>query len=154
MTQIGPAVGRFQEFLDVVITRVIGLLARGGFLPMPPVEMMDDAAYEIEYTSYLAQMQKKESIRSVYDALGVLQQLAAFDPAVLDNFDADEAWRLAADMQGLPAKITRDMVQVEEIRAGRLQAEQGQMQLSGIEQGARAAKDIGVAAGALQGVGV
>ena len=151
MTQIGPAIGRFQsEFLDPIITRVIGLLARGGHLPVPPPEMMQNAAYEIEYTSYLAMMQKKGSIRSVYDALGILQQLAAFDPAVVDNFNADEAWKLAADMQGLPAKVTRDAVQVEEIRAGRLQAENAQVQLSGIEQGARAAKDVASTVGALQ----
>ena len=150
MTQIGPAIGRFQaEFLDVIIIRTIGLLARGGFLPQPPQEMFADSAYEIEYTSYLARMQKNGGGNAMMRFMQYVQFLAQFDAAVLDNFDADAAYKAGAEFEQIPASVSRDTTQVQAIREGRLEAEQGQMQLTGIEQGARAAKDIGSAAGAM-----
>jgi hypothetical protein len=134
LTQLGSAIGRFEsEYLDGIIIRTIGILQRGGFLPAPPQELMIDPTYEIEYTSYLAQMRKEGNINQVFNGLNVLQQLAAFDPSVVDNLDADEAWKVAADIVGLPESITRTEPQKQEIREARAAqaAEESKMEAVG-----------------------
>ena len=151
LTQIGPAIGRYQsEILDTIITRTVAILGRYQFLPEAPEELIGSVGYEIEYTSYLAKLQKAGGVKTIYEGLGVLQQLAAFDPAVIDNLNADEAWNLTTEELQLPAGISRDIVQVAQVRQARAEAEQARTEIDTQQQQAGTAKDLAQAGAAIQ----
>ena len=63
-----------------------------------------------------------------------VQAIAAIDPTVMDNFDADQITRTLAEINGAPASIMRDENVVAEMRGQRQQAEAVQQSLSAAPQ--------------------
>lgn len=141
MTLLGPAVGRYiSEFLNPVIVRTIGILARRGKLPPPPDEMINSPEYEIDIISQLAQAQRRSELNSLMTGLQVVGQVAQMMPDILDKVSPDAVVDETWDIIGAPAKVLRDDAEVEAIREAKVKAAQEQMQMQGVQQGAEIVK--------------
>ena len=92
------------------------------------------------------QAQKMAAMPAVEQTLGLVGNLAAVYPEILDNINADEAIRLAADIKGTPEKMMRSEEEVEELRRQRAEAQQQQMQAQQMAAMAQPAKDMAEAA--------
>lgn len=137
MSLLGPAVGRYiSEMLNPIVIRTIGILHRKGKLPRPPDELIQDPQYEIDSVSQLAQSQRRSELNSLMTGLGIVGQIAALDPSVLDKVDSDrvvdETWAIT----GAPVSVLRDDAEVDEIRQAKNQAAQQQEQMAMMQQGA------------------
>jgi hypothetical protein len=137
MTLLGPAVGRYiSEFLNPVIERTIGILFRKGKLPLPPEEFLQDPTYEIDFTSQLAQAQRRSELNSLVTGLQLVGQMAELVPDVLDKINpdmvVDEVWGIT----GAPARVLRESQEVDDIREAKAQAAQQAQQMGQMEQGA------------------
>lgn len=129
---IAPTVGRQQsEYLGPMIEREIDVLAQQGLLPEPP-RMLREAggAYSIEYDSPLSRIQRAEEasglMRSLEHTLGVIN--VTQDPSPLDWYNLDVITPEVADIHGVPEKWMNTIESVQEIRAGRQQAQERQQQ--------------------------
>ncbi len=111
---LGPTMGRQQsEFLGPIIERELDLLQANGAIPEPPPQLMDYvmSGGEIlpKYTGPLARLMKSEEaaglLRTVEAMLPVAQ--ASGDMSVLRRINADEAVKIIAEANGVPAKAMR-----------------------------------------------
>jgi hypothetical protein len=137
MTMLGPAVGRYiSEMLNPVVIRTIGILARAGKLPEPPDELIEDPNYEIDCISQLAQSQRRSELNSLVTGLGLVGQMAQFDPAVLDKISSDKVVDEAWSIIGAPVRVLRDDAEVADIRQNRGQMAQQDQQMAMLQQGA------------------
>ena len=144
-----PGLGRQQsEFLGVMISREIDILAHAGQLPPMPPELIEaGGAIEIEYSSPLNQLQKAQ------DGVGILQtiqQLATLseatnDPSVFDIFDPQELARELADVNGVPAHVLRSPEDIAQLQQQKAQAANAQAMVAAAPQAAAAAKDLATA---------
>lgn len=152
---LAPAAGRLQaEFLGPLITRELGIIARAGALPPPPqswIDMGGGAEYQIEYHSEITRAQKAGEGVGIMRTVEAITPIAQIDPTVLDRFDADEALKRLADINGVPSSVLRSDEQVSAMREGRAQQEQAQQLLAAADVGASAAKNMAQAQ-ALAGV--
>src|SRR3990167_621959 len=70
MTMLGPAVGRYlDEVISPIIQRTISILHRRGRLPDPPVELLMDPGYEIDFVGVLAQAQRRAELNTLVTGL-------------------------------------------------------------------------------------
>ncbi|MDA8178302.1 MAG: portal protein [Deltaproteobacteria bacterium] len=130
MRVLGPGVlGRHKsEFLDPCISRVFGIMLRGGALPPPPDEIMqappEERSIDVVYKGPLASAQRSQdtlAIDSQVDATLAIYERTE-DPEVLDTIDFDEAlWSRAAG-GSVPSKVMRGKDQVAARRERRAQA--------------------------------
>lgn len=142
MMQLGPALERMQdELLDPLIDRVFAIMLRAGVLPPPPEELQG-VELKVEYISMLAEAQKILGTRSIEQATSYALQVAAVKPEVLDWFDEGAAYRAMTEALGAPPEMTRDQKAVDEIRAGRAQAMQQQMEAESVATQAKATRDL------------
>lgn len=130
---LGPTMGRQQsEFLGPIIDRELDLLSAGGNLPLPPPQLMDYimGGGEIlpKYTGPLARLMKAEEaagiLRTIEAILPVAQ--ASGDMSVLRRINADQAVKVIAEANNVPAKAMRTDEELEAMDAA--QAEAAQMQ--------------------------
>lgn len=125
-TLLAPVIGRVQsEFLGPLIERELQILAEAGQLPPPPDELIEaQGEYQIEYTSPMARAMRAADGVAIVRTLESAMPLAQVDPGVLDAFDLDGAMRELAEINGMPAKLVRDVEQVRAMKEGRAQQEQ------------------------------
>lgn len=143
MTMLGPAVGRYlDEAISPIITRVIGILARRNKLPEPPVEMMMDPRYEIDFVGVLAQAQRRTELNTLMTSLTVVGQMAPMAPEVMDKISPDKVLDEVWAITGAPVKVLRDDDEIQKIREGRAQAAMQQQQMAQMQVGAGMAKDL------------
>ena len=143
---LGPVLEQFHgEVLNVLTKRCFGICLRNGLLPPMPEEITEDDL-KVNFVSLLAQAQKMAAMPAVEQTLGLVGNLAAVYPEILDNINADEAIRLAADIKGTPEKMMRSEEEVEELRRQRAEAQQQQMQAQQMAAMAQPAKDMAEAA--------
>lgn len=130
---LGPTMGRQQsEFLGPIIDRELDLLSAGGNLPLPPPQLMDYimGGGEIlpKYTGPLARLMKAEEaagiLRTIEAILPVAQ--ASGDMSVLRRINADQAVKVIAEANNVPAKALRTDEELQAMDAA--QAEAAQMQ--------------------------
>jgi hypothetical protein len=120
---LAPTIGRQQsEYLGPLIEREIDLLSRQFLLPpMPQILKEAQGEYKIVYDSPLTRAQRAEeasgAMRTIENAMGFFN--ATQDPSVFDFFNMDEIVMGLAEIQGMPAKWTRGIDEVQAIRAGR-----------------------------------
>jgi hypothetical protein len=125
---LAPTAGRQQsEALGPMIEREINILARQGILPPPP-RLLQEIGGEItiEYSSPMARAQRAEEGVGIFRTLEGVQTLAAFDPAVLDNFDNDTITRTLADINGMPRALLRRAQDVAGMRQQRAEDQAAQ----------------------------
>ena len=116
---MGPILGRLKsEFLQPLIARVYGLLARAGKLPPPPPDLVG-AEYDVQYISPIAKAQRQSEAGGALRTLEAVTPLARTEPRVLDNFDFDRWARGLAELYGTPQSWLREEDQVKKLRAER-----------------------------------
>ncbi|MDA5547383.1 portal protein [Yersinia massiliensis] len=131
---LGPVYGRFQaEYLQPLVERCFGIAFRAGVFPPMP-ESMAQANFNIRYISPLARAQKLEDVTAIERLGANIAQLAAINPEVIDNMDADAAARVVSDALGVPAKVLRSAADVTALRDQRAQAQQQAQQQQMMQQ--------------------
>lgn len=138
---MSPMVARGeQEDLTHTGDRTFFLLQRsGGFTQAP--ESLDGEVVDYDYTSPLAQAQKRGELEEVDRVIQGAQALRDLDPDSLDVYDFDEIARSRAKATGAPVRYTRSVEDVERLRAERQRRRQQQEQAQIAEQQARALRD-------------
>jgi hypothetical protein len=125
---LGYITGRYNtEVLQPLIMRTVNLLARAGRLPKPPQVILDaktEVGFQIVFQGFLAQVQQRYYQTSGINAsLAYIQAVGQiFGPDSLDNVDSDELMREGLESAGCPARIVRELPEVETRRQQRAQA--------------------------------
>jgi hypothetical protein len=144
---LGPVIERVMpELLDPLLDLVFDACFRAGIIPEAPPEL-GDASINVEYISPLAQAQKAVGGSAIEQVAAFTGNLAGIFPEVRDRFDEDEAVKQYADMLGVPPKVIRGDLEVDQIRQERQQAqaqEQAQEQASQSVQGAKLLSETSV----------
>ena len=144
---LGPTVGRLEaEFLNPLVERCFGIMARANALPPVPEALRQLGAMadiDVEYEGPLARAQRTIELTAQARVIGFAMQIDEKDPTsdekAMDILDIDSIMRDRANITGLPSKNVRGEEQVEAKRAGRRQARQTQEQMAQTEQMAGAA---------------
>lgn len=143
LTQLGPVIERVaNEKLEIAIDRAFGIMSRGQMLPPVP-EALSNAPINVEFVSILTQMQRMVGIGQIERVVGFVGNMAAVNPEVLDKINFDEAIDEYGYRAGAPAKLIRNMKDVDAIRAGRAQQQQAAQMAAmapAMQQGADAAR--------------
>ena len=146
MTMLGPAVGRYlDEVISPIIQRTIGILARRGKLPDPPIEFLMSSGYEIDFVGVLAQAQRRAELNTLVTGLTMIGNMAQFSPEVMDKIDPDKVTDEVWSITGAPVKVLRDDDEVRQIREGRAQAALKQEEMATLHAGSEIAKNAGQA---------
>ncbi len=146
MTMLGPAVGRYMdEVISPIMHRTIGILARKGRLPEPPMEILLNPGYEIDFVGVLAQSQRRAELNTLVTGLTMMGQMAQYNPEVLDKIDTDKVTDEVWAITGANVKVLRDDDEVRKIREGRAQGSQKQWEMAEMQQGSEIAKNAGQA---------
>lgn len=142
---LGPAGSRIQSGLARMVEREIGILERKGIFEgksaLRPPDSLVGRPFTTRFTSPLDRLRRANELVGVQRTLEVAAQIGQLDPSVYDNIDADEALRLAADINGAPRRILRRETERDELRQGREQLAQAQSAAELTQQFAGAAKD-------------
>lgn len=131
---LGYKTGRYNtEGLQPLIRRTFNILYRSGRLPKPPRVVLDaktEGGLDIVFKGFLAQLQERYYQTSGLNAsLAYIQAMKEiFGDQVLDNVDDDEFMREGLESAGSPAKVIRELPDVETRRAQRAQALAAQQQ--------------------------
>tara|TARA_R110000868_G_scaffold10053_7_gene49276 strand:+ start:88 stop:738 length:651 start_codon:yes stop_codon:yes gene_type:complete len=134
---LGPVLQRLNvELLNPLLDDVFDFALEAGLLPEPP-EVLQGAELQVEYVSLLAQAQQAVAASGIERSMGFAGNLVAVFPDIVDNIDADEAYRQYADTLGVSPDITRDSEQVAEMRKAR---EEQQAQAQAMEQAGQLAQ--------------
>jgi hypothetical protein len=127
---LGPVFSRLEtEFLTPLLIRSWGLLRREGLIPEPP-DQLGGAPLNPIFLSPQAMAQKLEEVDRMGQFELALQQAAATRPELMDIYDMDEAFRLRAELLGVPAKLVRGAKATGTIRDAALEAQLEQAQAS------------------------
>ena len=146
MTMLGPAVGRYlDEVISPIIHRTISILQRRGKLPDPPIELLMNPSYEIDFIGSLAQAQRRAELNTLVTGLTMMGNLAQFSPEVLDKINSDKVTDEIWSITGAPIKVLRDDDEVQKIREGRAEEMMKREEMSQIQQGSEVAKNLGTA---------
>lgn len=124
---LAPTAGRIMsEQLGPMIHREIDILGRNGLLPEPPQQLIDAGMeYDIDYKSPLVRMQRADEGQGVLTTLGVVSQIAQFDPSALSIIKYGEVVRQLADINGMPLSLL--LTEQEEQQVKEAQAQQQQL---------------------------
>jgi len=142
---LAPTASRIEaEFLNPMVEREMDILAAAGVLPPMPEKLMEAGGlFEVEYTSPLERARRVEegvSILRTFEQLAPLAQIAG--PTVFKRFNFDEAAKVLADVNGVPAKIMYSDEEMEEINAQEAQQAELASILQAAPVAASAAKDL------------
>lgn len=135
LIMLGPVTQRVQrEALSKSIDRTFNIMLRKGILPPPPMEIQG-RAINIEYVSMLAEAQRTVATAGLERLLGLVGNIAAAQPNVLDKIDMDEAVDKYGNYLSVDPEVIRSDEAVAAMRAQRAQQEQ-QIALAQATQGA------------------
>lgn len=148
-----PMWGRLAtEFLPVFVNRMNGILERRGDIPDAPeaVHMLIEQGVikrlKVAYVSPITMAQKAQEAQTFQRALEYIMPMVNMNPAVMDNFDLDEAVRDSQDLFGYPAKYLKDVKVRDDERKQRAQQAAQAQDIEAGKQMADAAKTAGEAA--------
>ncbi len=138
---LGPVLQRLNvELLDPLLDDVFSFAQEAGLLPEPP-EVLADVDLRIEYISLLAQAQQAVGASAIERTMGFAGNMVAVFPDIVDNVDADKAFRDYAEIVGVAPDTMIDSETVAKSREARAQE---QSQAQGMEQAAAAAQSAKV----------
>jgi len=142
LVMLGPALERIDhEVLKPIIERVFAVMARANILPPPPPEIAG-LNMDIEFVSMLQQAQQAAQSAGIERLLQLGGNLAAIDPASMDNIDVDYALDKYSFLMNNDPKITRSPDQLKAIRGARERAQQQAERANQAEQLAKAGKTL------------
>ena len=120
-----------EEWLSPTITREIDILARAQALPTPPDGVAP--SYEVQYESDMARSQRAGDAIALNSTLQGVAALAQLDPSaartIAARINPDEALKVVASAEGLPAKVMRSDEEFNAIMQQHAQADQQQQML-------------------------
>lgn len=120
---MGPVLGRQHfEFLQPVIERVFGIMARRGLIPPAP-RQIQGRKFDVRYSSLVARAQRMSEGQNLARAISVAAPILQIDGTAADIINADEGLRHVFDVYGVPAKIFRQRREVEDRRQARAEAQ-------------------------------
>ena len=136
---LGAELGSFNSALDGILDDVYRIETQRSrsLMPPPPPELFESYGsgengalrFDPIYMGPLAQAQRerfaKDGLRKFMGELAGLVDLqirAQVACDVLDNFDLDEAGRILADSNRVPAKVIRRQESIDAVRKGRIDA--------------------------------
>lgn len=142
LAQLGPVVDRVQtEKLSVIVLQAFAICSDAGLIPPAP-EVLQGQEFKLEFVSILAQAQRMIGLTSMERGLGLIGNLAATKPAVLDLVDFDETVREYWERLGVPARTlhaAEDVAAKRQADAQAAQAEQTAAMMPAVNDGAQAA---------------
>lgn len=143
LVMLGPVMERLHnEVLAPTIDRVWGIMARAGIFPPAPAEIAG-MELNVQYVSMLAVSQNAAQAGSIERVLQIAGQMAAIDPAVVDNIDFDMALDIYSNLLNNSPRMIRSPAQLTAIRQQRAQAQAAAQQAEMIEKYAGAAQAAG-----------
>jgi hypothetical protein len=153
MSMMSPTLGRLQnDFLKPLIENLFLIMLRNGRFQQPPA-FLQDTDLDIEFTGPLARAQKADVSHGLEMWLGSIAGLAEVFPEMMDVPDPDVSARLLADLNGVPAKATRDQAEVQQMRDERKQQQEEMMALEKAQMAGDAMDSAGKGAQQLKAVG-
>lgn len=123
MSQMGPLLESLQDYLNMIVERVMDICFRAGVYPPPPPEIQG-MEMDVEFTSILAQAQKQQSLTPITDTVqsAIAMASGSGDMSILDKIDFDEVVDQVGGLNGSPPSIIRSDEIGAQIRAQRQQA--------------------------------
>ena len=140
LLMLGPVLERLHnELLQPMIDIAFDHCATAGILPEPPPELqgMD---LKVEFISVLAQAQRAVATQGMDRLLGVVGQLAAVKPEVIDKVNFDQVIDNYADAYGVDPKLVVPDDQVAKTREQRAQQMAQQQAAASVPQAIDSAK--------------
>jgi hypothetical protein len=124
---IGPVFGRLEaDYTGPLVERVFNLLARAGrFGPLP--RALEGRRLAFEYVSPISKAYQLVEVGAYTKTSQDLAPLVQVKSDILDNFDADRIARGVAEANGMPLDWLRGTKAVEGDRAGRAEANAGEL---------------------------
>ena len=128
MRILGPVLGRLQsELLSPLVTRVFNIMLRNQLFTTSP-DILAQQELNIEYVSPMALAQRGQELQSLMKGLEIFGSLAQTMP-VMDYIDENGLVKQIISILGLPAKVIKSDVEVQQIREDRAQQEAEQMEM-------------------------
>lgn len=142
MVLVGPVLDRIDnELLKSALTRVFAIASRASILPQPPPEIRG-MPMEIEYVSMLSEALASNRGGSIERLFSVVGNIAAIDPAAVDNVDFDFGLDKLADAWGIDPRVIRSPEALAAIRQARAQQQQQQQQQADLMAATQGAKNL------------
>jgi hypothetical protein len=140
LVMLGPVLERiYNEGIKPIVERTFEVCSRAGILPPPPQEMAGQEI-NIEFVSMLVQAQNAASSSGIERLLGLAGNLAAIDPAAVDNIDIDFALDKYSDNLNNDPRLIRSPQMLAQIRANREKEKQQQQAVQATPGLAKAAE--------------
>jgi hypothetical protein len=140
---LGTRIGNLQsEAFNPLIARFFDIEARAGRIPEPPAILLESEheGVTVQYLGMLAQAQSRlTKVRSIQSGLGLLQQIAQFDPLAPHYVDTVEMVKEAWTATGAPASCLLSLKQITQIRQMAQQQQEKQQQIENAPKIAKAA---------------
>ena len=134
---LGPVLQRLNsEFLDPMIEDLFLICLERGLLPEAPPSL-EGAEIRVKYVSLLAQAQEAAAAASLERTMSFGGNLAGVFPDILDNVDADEAFRDYAEILGTSPRVLREKTDRDEMRRQRAEAAQRQAEMEQAQMAAQ-----------------
>lgn len=140
LLMLGPVLERLHnELLQPLIDIAFDFAIEAGIMPRPPDEIMG-ADLEIEFVSVLSQAQRIVATQGMDRLLGVVGNMAQFEPAVLRKIDWLQAVDEYGDAYGVPPKLIISDDAVRKRIAEDARAAQAQQMAAAAEPAAKVAQ--------------
>jgi hypothetical protein len=150
---MGPVYGRCEhEFLRQVWDGVFEeMLAEGEFSDPPEAIYETDGQILTAFQNPIARAQRRGDVEAMVQTMQDLAVYAPFAPQVYDRFDPEKSASMIAEINGYPARATRNDEEMKALADARQAQQQGEQQLAEAGQIAAAAGDAAPMLKALQG---
>jgi hypothetical protein len=139
---LGPVLEQLnQDLLDPLIDIVFTIMEKQGLIEEPPEEL-SGKDLKVEYVSIMAQAQKLVGLGAHERFMGIVGQVASFNPDVLKKVDVNTFIDEVGEITSVAPGIVRPTDVVEAEKAAEKQAMQQQMQMEQLGQAAQAANQL------------
>ena len=131
--------GSFQEMLD-----------KGAFSDPPDSIYETDGEIDLTFQNPIARAQRRGDVDAMVQTIQDLAGFAPFAPQVYDRFDPEKSAAMIGEINGYPARATRNDDEVKAVADARQAQQEGEQQLAAAGQIAAAAGDAAPMLSALQ----
>jgi len=150
---MGPVYGRTEhEFLRQIWDGVFDDCLEGGVFSPPPAAIEEtDGRINVVFQNPIALAQRASDVEAVALAVQDLTPLVPVFPQILDGFDPDKTRKMIFAVRGVPASVTRNDTEVQQVRDERMKQQVQEQELAEAGQIAEAAGKAAPMLTALQG---
>lgn len=138
LIQFSPTFARLTtELFNPMLERLFGIGVRSGWFGNIPrallVQIGDGKAYvappQVLYSSRIALALRSLPVLSIHRMIEMTTAMAQLDPSIVDNFNFDVAWQVAAMNEALPEGVARSQGEVDAIRQSRQEQQQQEQEM-------------------------